>query len=216
MQRLNDASLRHTHPVLLPNLKAMTVPKNSYKTMTDAWEGYHSVPLDKESSKLTSFVTPFGCYRYLTNPHGNHVSGDAYNKRFDMVNANVKDVQRQVDDSLLWKPTVAECFADTAEYLTLLGNNGILQNSTKFQFCKQEVDWSCPTSASPSGTSPHPSTGPTCALSWPWHGRSAILKVCGSGVFVSSRESQLPSATLKNSRSFDRPLLPYSHLSTNL
>ena len=142
MQRLNDASLRHTHPVLSPYLKAMTVPKNSYKTVTDAWEGYHSVPLDKESSKLTSFVTPFGCYRYLTNPQGNHVSGDAYNKRFDMVTANVKDVQRQVDDSLLWKPTVAECFAHTAEYLTLLGNNGILQNPAKFQFCKQEVDWS--------------------------------------------------------------------------
>ena len=142
MQRLNDASLRHTHPVLSPYLKAMTVPKNSYKTVTDAWEGYHSVPLDKESSKLTSFVTPFGCYRYLTNPQGNHISGDAYNKRFDMVTANVKDVQRQVDDSLLWKPTVAECFAHTAEYLTLLGNNGILQNPAKFQFCKQEVDWS--------------------------------------------------------------------------
>ena len=142
MQRLNDASLRQTHPVLSPYLKAMTVPKNSYKTVTDAWEGYHSVPLDKESSKLTSFVTPFGCFRYLTNPQGNHVSGDAYNKRFDMVTANVKDVQRQVDDSLLWKPTVAECFAHTAEYLTLLGNNGILQNPAKFQFCQQEVDWS--------------------------------------------------------------------------
>ena len=28
------------------------------------------------------------------------------------------------------------------EYLTVLGNNGILQNPAKFQFCKQEVDWS--------------------------------------------------------------------------
>lgn len=46
MQRLNDASLRHTHPVLSPYLKAMTVPKNTYKTVTDAWEGYHSVPID--------------------------------------------------------------------------------------------------------------------------------------------------------------------------
>jgi hypothetical protein len=59
------------------------------------------VPLDKESSKLTSFVTPFGCYRYLTNLQGNHVSGDVYNKRFDMVTANVGNVVRQVDDSLL-------------------------------------------------------------------------------------------------------------------
>ena len=87
------------------------------------------MPLDKESSKLTSFVTPFGCYRYLTNPQGNHVSGNAYNKRFDEVTAKVQDMQRQVDDSLLWKPTVAECFTHTAEYLTLLGNNGIISHT---------------------------------------------------------------------------------------
>ena len=83
------------------------------------------MPLDKESSKLTTFVSPFD--RYLTNPQGHHVSGNAYNKRFDMVTAHVMDVHRQVDDSLLWKST-ADCFFRTAEYLTLLGNNGILQN----------------------------------------------------------------------------------------
>ena len=30
----------------------------------------------------------------------------------------------------------------TGKYLTLLGNNGILQTPAKFQFCEQEVDWS--------------------------------------------------------------------------
>ena len=133
MQRLNDASLRQTHPVLSPYQKDMNVLKGSYKTVTDAWEGYHSVPLDKASSKLTTFVTPFGLYRYLTNPQGNLVSGDAYNKRYD---------NRQVDDSLLLKSTVEECFRHTAEYPTLVGNNGILQNPAKFQFVKQEVNWS--------------------------------------------------------------------------
>ena len=61
-----------------------------------AWEGHYSVPLDKESSRLTSFITQFGCYRYLANPLGNHVSGDAYNIRFNIVTAHVQDVQRQV------------------------------------------------------------------------------------------------------------------------
>ena len=82
MQRLNDASLRQTHPVQAHYQKSMIVPQGSYKTVTDTWEGYHSVPLDTESSKLTKFVTIFGLYRYLTNPQGNHVSGDVYNKRF--------------------------------------------------------------------------------------------------------------------------------------
>ena len=69
-----------TSPFLAPFNKAMIVPQGAYKTGTEAWERYHSVLLDKESNKLTTFVTPFGLYRYLTNPQGNHVSGDAYNK----------------------------------------------------------------------------------------------------------------------------------------
>jgi hypothetical protein len=47
------------------------------------------------------------------------------------------DMQTQVDDSLLWKPTVAECFTHTTEYLTLVGNNGILENPAKLKFFKK-------------------------------------------------------------------------------
>ena len=120
----------------------MLVPRNSYKMVTDAWEGYHSVPLDTASSKLTQFITPFGCYRYLTNPQGNHISGDAFNHKFDKVTAKCTNVERKVDNSLLWQPTITQSFQHTAEYLTLLGSNGILHNPAKFQICKKEVDWS--------------------------------------------------------------------------
>ena len=34
MQRLNDASLCQTHPVLSPYQKTMNVPQGSYKTVT--------------------------------------------------------------------------------------------------------------------------------------------------------------------------------------
>jgi hypothetical protein len=59
-----------------------------------------------------------------------------------MVTVSMENVVRQVDDSLLWQQTIAASFNHTAEYLTLLGRNGILQNPEKFQFCHKEVDWS--------------------------------------------------------------------------
>ena len=59
-----------------------------------------------------------------------------------MITAKVEDVHRQVDASLLWKPTIEESFTHTMAYLTLLGRNGILQTPAKFQFCQKEVDWS--------------------------------------------------------------------------
>ena len=57
MQSLNKATLRNSHPMTSPYIKAMSVPANTFKTVTDAWEGYHAVPLDEESSKMTQFIT---------------------------------------------------------------------------------------------------------------------------------------------------------------
>ena len=52
------------------------------------------------------------------------MSGDTYNKTFDLDN-----MVRQVNDSILWQLPIAVSFGYTAEYLTLLGNNGVLKNN---------------------------------------------------------------------------------------
>ena len=72
---------------------------------------------------------------------GDHVLVDAYNYRFDKVTENVENLRRCVDDSLLHAATLEEAFFQTAEYLSLLGQNGILQNSEKFQFGTKTVEW---------------------------------------------------------------------------
>ena len=40
MQAVHKAMLRHAHSLTSPYPKAMSVPSNVYKTVTDAWEGY--------------------------------------------------------------------------------------------------------------------------------------------------------------------------------
>ena len=141
LQSLNEAAMRNSHPMTSPYIKAMSVPANTYKTVTDAWEGYHSIPLDEESSRMTQFITQFGVFRYRRDPQGYISSGDAYNNRFDEITKEVKDMVRQVDDSLLWSQSIAKNFKDTCEYMSLTGRNGILQNPSKFQFCQPTVNW---------------------------------------------------------------------------
>ena len=46
-----------------PYIKTMSVPTNVFKTVTDAWEGYHAIPLDEENSRMTQFITPYGVFR---------------------------------------------------------------------------------------------------------------------------------------------------------
>ena len=80
-------------------------------------------------------------YRYKRMTMGDHVSMDAYNFRFDRITKGVENKKRCVDDSLLYSNTLEEAFNKTAEYLTLMGENGILQNPEKFQFGKKELEW---------------------------------------------------------------------------
>lgn len=52
--------------LLMPNtshsesLWNCNIPQKSYKTVPDAYNGYHQVPIDEDSINLTIFITEFG------------------------------------------------------------------------------------------------------------------------------------------------------------
>ena len=141
LQALNAATLRQTHHTQPAYQQASTVPKDHWKTVTDAWKGYASLPLRESDRPLTTFITPWGRYRDMSATQGSCIAGDGYTHRFDNVTAGVENVKRVIDDSILYKPTISEMFTHTANYLTLCGRHGILQHPDKFVFCQKEVDW---------------------------------------------------------------------------
>lgn len=141
LQALNRASVRQTHHTASPFHTAASIPTDVKKTCLDAWNGYHSVLLDEKSRKLTSFITPWGVYRYRTAPQGYLASGDAYTHRYDNIVRDVHDIAKCVDDVCLWSPTTEENFMKTCKYLHLCSTNGIIFNPEKFVFSKDEVDF---------------------------------------------------------------------------
>ena len=75
-----------------PFQQAKAIPQHTWKSVTDALNGYHSVLIRQEDLHLTTFVTPWGRYRYKVAPQGFLASGDGYSARFDAV---IADVQRK-------------------------------------------------------------------------------------------------------------------------
>ena len=65
-QPLNAHATRETHHTRSPYHQARGVPKLMKKSVFDAWNGYHSVPLHPDDTHFTTFITPWGRYRYLT------------------------------------------------------------------------------------------------------------------------------------------------------
>ena len=140
-QALNRHALRETHHTQSPFHQARSVPPNTYKTVMDTWNGYHSIPLHEDDRHLTTFITPWGRYRYCVAPQGYIASGDGYTRRFDEIVSDVPRKTKCVDDSLLWDESIADSFFHTVDYLDLCGHNGVTLNPSKFAFAQTTVEF---------------------------------------------------------------------------
>ena len=136
----NSHCLRETHHVKSPFLQAKSIPHETWKSVTDAWNGFHSVLLLQVDRHYTTFITPRGRYRYKVAPQGFLASVDGYSRRFDEIIADVERKTKCVDDTLMWDATLEDHWWQLIKFLDLLGNNGIL-NRHKFQFAKKSVDF---------------------------------------------------------------------------
>ena len=79
---------------------ARRVPRHTWKTITDAKNGFHSIPLRESDRHLTTFITPYGRWRYKRGVQGYVSSGDAFNRRFDAILTDFPKKERLMDDTL--------------------------------------------------------------------------------------------------------------------
>ena len=112
-QQLNKSCLRETHPNEYPLSIVSNIPIHAYKTVADAYQGYHQVELDEPSSNLTTFIIELGRYRYRRSPQGLCSSGDAYTSRFSEILLDIPRLHRVVDDTLLYDTTIEDSFIHT-------------------------------------------------------------------------------------------------------
>ena len=127
-QKINSSCLRETHHMPTPFNLVSSIPKHTYKTVADAHNGFHQSELDEASSKLTTFVTPWGRYRYLRTPMGLCSSTDAYTRKFDDAIEPAERKLKGVDDVLLYDHNIENAFWHTYQFLETCAEKGITLN----------------------------------------------------------------------------------------
>ena len=136
---LNKHTVREVHAMRSPFQLAKGVPANTWRTVTDAWNGYHSIPLREEDRHLTTFLTHIGRYWSNRAVQGFASSGDAFNRRMDEILKDFPRHKRCVDDNLTYDIDLEEHWWRVIAFLELMGKNGLILNPEKFQFCQREV-----------------------------------------------------------------------------
>ena len=138
---LNRHCKRETHSTESPMTVARRVPRKTWKTVTDAKNGFHSIPLRESDRHLTTFITPYGRWRYKRAVQGYVSSGDGFNRRFDAILTDFPNKERLMDDTLHYDDDLEEHWWRTEQFLTTCASSGVVLNPEKFQFAQREVDF---------------------------------------------------------------------------
>lgn len=82
---------------------------SKYFSVLDATQGFLQIKLDKESSKLCTFATPFGRYHYfLRLPYGICSTPEVFQEAMYEMFGNIEGCTFYIDDLLIFGKSIEE------------------------------------------------------------------------------------------------------------
>ena len=131
--KLNPYVSRPAHPFPTPHHAVRQVtPGSCYFSTLDCIKGYWQIPIAKESRCFTTFITPWGRFRYCRAPMGLVSSGDEFCRRVDKALDGINQYVKVVDDILTWDKDLQVHLQRLNDILTSCRNHGITLNAAKF------------------------------------------------------------------------------------
>ena len=127
---------RHQLPSVENTLGQLTGAKVFSKL--DANSGFWQIPLSKESSLLTTFITPFGRYCYNRLCFGISSAPEHFQKRMQQILEGIDDAVCHMDDVLIWGASQAEHDERLRKTLSRLQSAGVTLND-KCEFSKSKI-----------------------------------------------------------------------------
>jgi len=99
--------------------------------------------LDEACQLLTTFITPFGRFKYLCVPYGISSISEHYNRRMDEAFAGLTGYRRIVDDVVIYDSDPAQHTDHVRQFLQRCAERKITLNTTpdKWQFAQSEVNF---------------------------------------------------------------------------
>uniref|UniRef100_A0A3B3HH25 Gypsy retrotransposon integrase-like protein 1 n=1 Tax=Oryzias latipes TaxID=8090 RepID=A0A3B3HH25_ORYLA len=138
LTELNKSVLREKHP--LPSVENTLGQLAGAKVFSklDANAGFWQIPLSKDSSLLTTFITPFGRYCYNRLCFGISSAPEHFQKRMSRILEGLDGVLCQMDDVLIWGTTQEEHDERLRRALSRLQEAGVTLND-KCEFSKSRI-----------------------------------------------------------------------------
>lgn len=138
---LNKAVKRNPYNVRTIDDVIPKIAGPTYFSILDARNGYWLVPLDEESSRLCTFSTPWGKYRWTRLPFGLTVSGGVFQEKMDAIFGNLEGLSGIADDTFIHRESEVAHDHHIINDLETARRNNVKFNPDKFQYKVKEVSF---------------------------------------------------------------------------
>ena len=146
-KQLHKALKRERYPLPIIDDVLPDVSRAKVFTKVDARNGYWHVQPDDESSKLTTFDTPFGRYRWKRIPFGISVASEIFQKRLNQALDRLDGLLTIHDDMVIYGvgDTEEEAMADhnkkLEQFLRRCRQRGVKLNEKKVKVMCKEIPY---------------------------------------------------------------------------
>ena len=140
-KKLNLAVKRERYPI--PALEDLLHKLNGakYFSKLDATSGFYQIPLENESSKLTTFITPFGRYRYKRLPFGISSAPEIFQRTMEHILEGEKQVVCFYDDVLVFGESEESHEKALQSVIKKTVDAGLKLNKEKCEFASKEIEF---------------------------------------------------------------------------
>ena len=141
---LDPKDLNHVikrHHLQLPTAEEITarMAEACFFTKLNASSGYWQIKVDKESSKLLTFNTPFGRYRFLRLPYGVHSVSEVFQASVAEIIEGIDGCCNSQDDIIIWGKDRHEHDARVHQVTNKIRSSGLKLNLSKCLFGVREL-----------------------------------------------------------------------------
>ena len=130
---------RYQSPTPAEAIADIAATNAKYFTVFDAMKGYHQCPFDTDSQCLTTFITPFGRFKYLRAPYGIASISEHYNRHMAEALAGLSGFHRIVDDIIIYDSTIEDHVSHVRQFLQRFTEKQIALNPQKCKICITKV-----------------------------------------------------------------------------
>ncbi|CCH59505.1 hypothetical protein TBLA_0B06850 [Henningerozyma blattae CBS 6284] len=140
-RRLNKSTIKDPFPMpRIDDLFAKIGDCTIFSTL-DLHSGYHQIPMNHKSEKLTGFTTPFGHYHYKVMPFGLCNAPATFSRYMQQSLGDIPNVYVYLDDVLIASPSKEQHMNDLRIVLQRIKDAKLVCKKKKCHFLQDTVEF---------------------------------------------------------------------------